>query len=773
MPKKFLLLLIVFTAVFRLSAQGSGHLLEITGIEVIDGNRHLLVKVKALENNRATLLRGDEIEFYETIKNNPEKKVEIVGRIRSEVVYKELDVSEASFLVLFLIDISNQTSENHLKKAKEAISKLVKDYSLKDNIKFTLKTFSEEVSESIPLNGNNVTSVLNNLGIKDKNPDLFYALSNEADILNRHPGKKIIFLFSNGINNTEGNLRYSQGRSPVKAEAALATLDNLDEEFFIFPIALGTNSNDSFLKAIPEKTSTTEDDFQKEVLPPNIDRILKNNQVIESTHIIQISTQKEDFIGIKRTYKLKGIGNRTEQESIVTIGEGTLEVPKFIKTPKPLGSWVLDFLIGLVILTMLLGGFSLVVPVFKKEQFKKKFVKPYIPEPKVRKKDPLTLEEIQEGELVVINKCKQITPLQTWIDMGWQCPNYPDCINGMSHLQCNGGGKPENDYNFFGMQGIYRKLNWLWFGMVGGFLGWTLFVLFKIFDFLAYDNLLKGLYGAYARMGFSGNPPNFRDLSSNTISGIGFGMFVVFMLSWVEERSQSRKISWLRILSRTLLGTLAAFIIFSIGFYFQYKGIISNIYVNWFITWLFFGLVVGFILSIKSSISLKRGLIGGALSGALAFCIYIGFSKISSDFGLSKLFSLLVMGGMLGFILDTVFTSMEDFELEIITPKAYSRIIPISKWLKTGMEVFIGTAQGAYVYIKWPDPVAADEHAELSFDNKHVYIKPKTETMIGKRIIPMNEKTALKNGDVIQLGRNSITQFRYKEKRTASLIGKS
>lgn len=758
-----------FVCAIGLSAQIE---FDLANVIVADSNRNLVFKVKAIENNNPSRLRADELKFYETVEGEQEQLIELRGLIKDEINYKKIDVSQEIFWVLFLVDISQEMSSVTLNEAKQTIKDIVKNYAFSKNIKFVLKTYEEEIYSKDTLTNQNVEGKLNLLKRVPKNPDLYRLLSIETESLKRYPDNRIIFLFSDGINNTEGNPNY-RIQQPMESSDVLSRLEKLDEQFFIFPIGSTEADGLSFLQSIPQKTPALADKFG-ENLPSNLQAILKNNQVLESTHSFQVSTNKPDFLGEKRTYKVQWekTGVKEEKTFLLEKGKiGSLNTPLILGRSKTLTSWIIDAILGLITLTVLLGGFSLVVPVYRKEQFKKKFVKPYVPEPNIRRIDPVLMEPIQEGELIV-QKCQQIVPLQTWIDLGWQCPNYEDCINKNGHRDCKGGGAPDNDYNFFGMQGIYRQLNWLWFGMAGGFLGWLVFALFEMFDLQIYDALLKNIYNGYSQLGLGGNPPNFRDLSGNTIMGIGFGLFAVMMLAWVEERSQSRKTSWGRILLRTALGGLAAFFIFAIGFYFHYANIIPNIYANWLLTWLAFGMAVGLILSIKSSISTLRGVLGGAISGGLAFLIYIFFAFVFSDFGFSKLISLLVMGGILGVTLNTIVSAVEDFELEFITPKAYNRIVPISKWLKTGITISVGRAIGSYVYIRWDDNAVAEEHAELSYDKTNVFINPRAETLVNGRILPMNQKMALKDGDIIHLGRNSITQIRYKEKRQMSVKAK-
>ncbi len=91
---------------------------------------------------------------------------------------------------------------------------------------------------------------------------------------------------------------------------------------------------------------------------------------------------------------------------------------------------------------------------------------------------------------------------------------------------------------------------------------------------------------------------------------------------------------------------------------------------------------------------------------------------------------------------------------------------PISKWLKKGMEIYIGRSSKCYVFVKWEDEYVDDRHAKLVYQGGAVHIIPLFETMVNGVIVPENQKTVLQGDDIIQLGRYSISRMQYKEKRS-------
>ena len=184
------------------------------------------------------------------------------------------------------------------------------------------------------------------------------------------------------------------------------------------------------------------------------------------------------------------------------------------------------------------------------------------------------------------------------------------------------------------------------------------------------------------------------------------------------------------------------------------------------IIWSLFGVGFGSILSINSSIELKRGVLGGVIASIISFFIYTAIIYLVPDDGLAKLLSFIILGAVLGALVVTVIANLEDFELVYLSPSEYTGMVkPISKWLKKGMEIYIGSMSKCYVFIKWEDKHVGERHAKLVYSQANVFIIPLHETMVNGVIVPENQKTQLMNNDIIQLGRGSISKMQYKEKR--------
>jgi FHA domain-containing protein len=170
---------------------------------------------------------------------------------------------------------------------------------------------------------------------------------------------------------------------------------------------------------------------------------------------------------------------------------------------------------------------------------------------------------------------------------------------------------------------------------------------------------------------------------------------------------------------------------------------------------------------VASSPTLLKGIKGGLVASLVAYVVYLFLlDKVFADnYPLAKLVSLLSLGSILGYILVTVVGSLEDFEMEYLSPEAFRQTIPISKWLKKNIDVYIGTEQGSYVYVKWSDEQVKPRHARLHFGKGVVFLEPLAETLVNGKIAAVKKSAPLKDGDVIQLGRESVSRMRFREKR--------
>ncbi|MEM9260208.1 MAG: FHA domain-containing protein, partial [Bacteroidota bacterium] len=470
-----------------------------------------------------------------------------------------------------------------------------------------------------------------------------------------------------------------------------------------------------------------------------------------SSHLIEIKTLVPEIRGRERTYTLKNLATPGGEPSSIAKRFGS-ESNKFtLGRREGKTKWLIPSLVGIIGVGLLLAIFAFVVPLLRSKRFEQKYVVPYVPRPGRQILDPMTREPITPGEPVV-NICAMVVPLQTWNDCGGQCPHYSGCTN--NNLQCKGEGRGEST-KFFSLNGVNRRLNWVWFGACGGVLGWLIYALVgglgeeaiaKVADTLAHLN------------------DDADTLVRDSLLGACFGLGLTFMLAWMEERAQSRKKSWPRIIGRALLGGLWATAAFGGGYLLLEGSIITAPILAAAISWVLFGVGLGFILSLKSSIDHQRGLLGGLLAGVVGFLIYWISSGLFDTSLIPKVLSLLVAGGLLGLVLDTVVKLAESYEKEYVSPENYRRNVPLSKWLKSDWEIQIGSQPGSQVYVKWPDESVLPEHAVMKMEDGRVFLLPQGETLVNGKIINGSKRTQLASGDTIQLGRRGITTMRFWER---------
>ena len=473
-------------------------------------------------------------------------------------------------------------------------------------------------------------------------------------------------------------------------------------------------------------------------------------QTEEGTYLIRLSSPS-NFPEPRKVYKGQNrtLTVRWEPENMLvsqTFSIGTPSNPVNFKEVL----WREVILIGMIIVTGLLVLLSQLLSGFTRLQFNRKYVQKYqdIKEAGRRRMDPITGDPFEDDEMIV-TRCEQWHSVDSWEYNHFQCVNYPDCQNRA--VPCTDGESLQTEsYQFFTQQGSFKNLNWLWFGSLGGLISWGIWALLTNFALGPYRALMGNLVSGAEYQ-----------VARDSLMGFSLGLGLVFALAWVEERGQSSNFSWLRVILKSLIGAVLSMLVFLGAFLLYYSIGLQNDYFGGIISWGLFGIFLGVILSVRSTIELTRGILGGLIAGIVAFNIFFGLSLIFDAFELAKMIAFVVLGGVLGIIVVAVVSQLEDFELEYISPQKYSRVNPISKWLKANMDIFIGSDSSCYVFVKWPDDEVQPKHAKLSYDGNAVYLEPYAETLIGNRILPLNKPYELQNGDIIRLGRTSVSRMKF------------
>lgn len=676
----------------------------------------------------------------------------IPDEYKDTIIFREKKVEAISHTVSFLLDLSEYMNDTTLNEAKEIITEIIKKTPAVAGLEYNLTTFNEHILlDSKVINADNIDSVLEYINWEAKSPNFYQILIEELRNLKNIEGAKTVIVLGTGKNEANGEV-YSR-QLPYTPEDVERLVDNLPTDFDVFAIDLSKEN------LISEELTISNDAFQITNDIPDLKIVGEEDNIknIKSNYLLKFLPSDAEFKGNKRVYWVRYKNMEGQKDFRL----GSANFPVNIQIRPTWGNWFLWLIAGIIPILLIFGVGSLFIPYIREKEFVRKYVTEYKKEKGISKNDLYRRRAIKEGELVV-NKCRQVTLYSSWQQYG-QCPNYPSCQDE----KCNGAGAPETN-SFKSLDGIYLQMNWIWFGAMGGLLAWMILTFFWMTEFQGLNNFIGTIIGEETLNSISQNNTEFitQTISNNLLVGIAFGTGLMLMLSWMEERKKSRRYSIsqsiLRVLLRTIASIILSMLIFSFGFYLQYKiGITS--YVSGFVSWLLFGLAIGSILSYDSGISIFNAVVGSIIAVAIAFHVYWGLSEIPNiGFIPAKLLSMLLMGGLIGSIIVSIVNTLEDYELKVVEPIEYQHTIYISKWLKSKLDVMIGRIPSASVFVKWPDESVKSEHAKLVAEQDMVLVEPLEEVFINNRQI--SKPTPLKNGDIIQLGTTGITKFKFVEK---------
>ncbi|MEM7370970.1 MAG: FHA domain-containing protein [Bacteroidota bacterium] len=401
------------------------------------------------------------------------------------------------------------------------------------------------------------------------------------------------------------------------------------------------------------------------------------------------------------------------------------------------------FTYGILILLLLLLAFSEGIPMLKLREFKKNVITHRIFHRTTgfRRHHPIKKGELlPDDELLVYlypDKCelkdKCGTALSVWRSKNYQCQNYHECHNRADI----GAGQ------FFQQVDSFQLFNWIWFGAVGGFLGWIV------------SNLYTQLFAP-------------SDFWVSVSWGVGLGFGITLALSWAEEVGPGQRIreAWPKILMRAVAGGIISGLLFMLGFgTFENPGIIGPL------IWMTCSVALGYLMSVRSSLSTKRGIISGLIAGLLSAIVYVLLLITEGPADFIRLLSFMSMGLVMGGLMKGISTRLETIQLEVISPSIKAGFITaIDGWLLEGKMVVIGNdlkSKNVQVRVKWSDDEVYPRHAEIYVNKHKVFIRPIKEALIwvNGQIYEDGASCPLEGGDEIRLGRKGNTVFRYIENR--------
>lgn len=691
--------------------------------------------------------------------------------------------------VLFLLDISGSMCGEKIVNAKNAILDVITDNNLPSD-KTYFATFHDEVSKSKILTRENYDEVVAPVqACNSYDTDLYYAIDNKVKELNNlTSGRKIIILLADGKNDNVKNPKYNKkGVNRITENELLNSISKLDDKFGIWTIGLGNKSADKsnirgidedFMKSVCAKTSNKEDKYEYASSPDQLKEAFKK-QIESATDniVLTIAPQDCEYTGLKRRLKISYNYRGKTGSDIYDYSEGSSSAAITLCKDEGQTNYLLMAGIGSLLVITLLGILIFIFPLITTRQFKNEYVmslakyREVFPS-KARLIDPYTLEIIEQDDLIVC-KCKQVQLWETWqVDKegkgGDRCANYDKCLSD-PNWNCN-AGDGESPYtrksNFFEQQGINRKLNWLWFGALGGLVTWGIYILLN--EILLENGSLFFAQDMFKYIFDSNDLAISNSLLNASLVGLSMGIGITSMLAFVEERGSSQKFDILNIILRILMGALIAIPVFIAG-EFMFSSLqdylptfISN-YIIRLISWIIFGISLGFVVTINSGIKTTNGIKAGFIASLIAYVVFILLITFIKNDEWANLIGYLAYGGILGALIYAVVAKLEDYEIEFLEPNKFSgRKVFVSKWLtQNGDNIGIGTDPASRVFIKWSDidPAVEGRHAEFIYEDGLIYINPFYDIKINNKPIKVGKLTELENNDVVQIGEK--TKFRF------------
>jgi hypothetical protein len=686
---------------------------------------------------------------------------------------EEVTYIEEPLTVLFLLDMSGSMNrhkvtgkqiprskainnqDTRLSAAKNAIAGALNFKAMKAaDVKIAL--FSNETSPTTKIDSVIFNREFAKIYIDDpanSHTALYKAIYEKTEELKLIKGQKVIILLTDGKNEPLNTPKPKR----LKSRFIIDHIASLDSTFQIYPIGIGSGTNESFLKSITNLTKNRNDKYKNDVAPTDLERVVQRTVTSLTSNFELIITPRkgEVYAGEPRNYLVTFDNDKYLASKRVILSRADA-----VWIPNPNYNSISEFqlfIIGLIFIAGLLGLLIFLVPIIVDFLFKKNHVRYYreVKRPGYTPKDPVMLTSFNDNDQVV-KFGNRLMLYDTWKyikkEQQGDLSKYAEFF------------EHEVKGNFFSQNGIFKRLNWLWFGTLGGLLAWCFGVLLTKVD----TSFLLEFF--QSQFDTEGNEISY-SLYGRIISGVAIGLGITTMLSIVEERGQSRKFSFQRVLLRVLIAIVITPIVFFIEGLLTTNFIHSN-YLGGLIGFSLFGIALGWIVTRFSSIETINGVKGGGAAGLIAFHIYylLVFTPLR-DFlnaDISRILSLILFGGVLGFIMFAIVSKLESFEIAYFSPKEFSgQVNGITNFLKSEKlgYVLIGThPKECKIWVKWDklDPSIKERHAKLLYDKGTVYIQPE-EGSVSVNGQSITGKVQLKNNDMFILGPNTTMQFRSKK----------
>ncbi|MFK7946528.1 MAG: VWA domain-containing protein [Saprospiraceae bacterium] len=770
---KLLLILLVISVTNTLIAQDVEIKDVIFRIDEIKANQNKKVVqlyLTGLKNGKSLFQGGvDEFQVFQSGSNLPSDLEMVIDsnyeKSGEQALETQVVASDTKPLtILFLMDLSGSMKVDKLNQAKKAVRYSLENMPSNANVYFS--TFQNVISENTPLTVNNFNQVVEPLETQPNyHTDLYRAVHEKVTGLSTVEGDKVLILLTDGRDEAElVPTYYEEDIERVSQNQVLETISGIDKEFRIFAVGIGNDANKKFLEQIALQTPNEGDGYKFGVAPEDLGSTIQEQIITQlaSNYILSVYFPKENdkyntygksegrnFI-VRYTHN----GETLETNKEATLAGFSKEIDfgiqyksEEVSNPYWIGLW------GFLLLLLLLALFSAFVPMRNQYIFKNKFIKKYkeIKEPGVIIRDQYSRKEItNDDEELVIHNGKILT-LKNW---KWIKVNMKDNYGEFAEMFAL-----ENSGNFFSGKGYFKRLNWIWFGGIGGFLAWLIVQGLYTLNLESVPSIQESLQ-------FLDTDKEISDsVLGDTLLGVAMGTGIIVALSIIEELGQSRAVNFGRILLRTLIGLVISMIVFFSISALTLK-FISHPYLASLISWMILGITLGWVVSIQSSIEAINGIKAGLLAGFVAYnameLFGILMTNVSPD--LIAVLSYIIYGLVLGGTIFAVITRLESFELQFTSPSKHSgKVVGISKWLKYAPFITLGTDRSSEVLIKWDqeDPEAQPKHAKFTFKDNAVKIEALASLYINNKKLDPGKKITLQNDDEIKLGANGITKMKF------------
>jgi hypothetical protein len=694
--------------------------------------------------------------------------------------------------ISLLVDRSGSIQEDEMELIRQAVKAFVEN--VPDGCLF-FSWFHDDISTSIPLTRDNFneaelkTSTLNTAlynAIYTKlqefdtdailiNQQYENGLTKNNEISKRNSVNNYLIVLTDGEDDTEDIPKYSADNDMevISFPKLVSALEKNKSNVKVYTLGFGENS-DNFdeekLRQIAMASGNPNGYFLAQ--PDKIFDLLKvtiTDEITPDYEIKLLNPKKKEYRGKRRTLELTILAPQAEiqvAKGSVDYAEGSTTNPFIVGKEAVWGTVLIGLITGVIFLLVVMIIIQLIIPLVKNKVFDIKHVTKYKPdEHEIRKECPYCGDPLNSGELVVV-KCKHTVHKTCWGDYDHVCPEYGQ--------NCNEGKQDYFDITDpFSRKNKIYYLNWVLYGLISGFLTWTIYLLLKD------GGMIKGIAQHLVSM----VSPNLSEqgtidlfvvkIASLLLIGILMGFFLTTFFAYIEEYRRKNLTIMSRILLRGFIGGIAGFLSFYLGgiILIVLKQPYSRFLFDW-IPWVIFGISLGLVLSVKTTISWKYGVLGGIISIIFGFIVL--FAMVG-DLGYNALLiGFMVYGAGLGFSIATVRTTAEQYFLKILQGKKHEETIPVHKWMSAQgghNEVYIGKGFSCEIQMNWEsnNHEIADRHAKLYINptrNIPVLIsleKDKITTFDDRFEMDPGKEYDLLNGNTIKIG-NTVFQYIEKDK---------